>query len=416
MSFGSDLTFTTGSGAAESSKWTFRLHKLDGTAIGEVTNAKERSLSLALNGPSSASFTVQANHPLMPNLFGEDTLLQVWEGQTLRFYGFVILTELAGAPGEGLTINVNAVDPSWRLSRRVLDTNGLGYTLTGDWAHQAAYIIEVRLNRDAGDPGEYATNPDTRIRLAPPYDTGKEQGAGSWENCSASGSGTYVVEPFDNALKAITDLAQHLKGFDWRIVPLDNHEITEEEKERSGIDPTLPKMGEFVAEDGFGEKRDTYFEFGFGKNNIANLTYKRDLSDLTNKAFHVPDEGVKGSGGLSKNVLSEADVPSLEARGRWEEEASAPGLNASNMREAWLDEVIAVKKNGSYVVTADLAFDGPKIEDGFFLGDTVTIRGKIEGEALFSGEVRVYKIDINIDENGTEVITPTFLDEGGEVL
>jgi len=403
--------------------WTFILTKLDCTKIGEVLNASERSLELRLNGASTASFTIRSDSDLIPNLFGEDTLLQVWQDKTIRFHGFVVSTQMSGTEEQGLTVSVNAIDPAWRLSKRVMDPDGEGLNYEGQPSFIAAAIID-RLNHDSE---EYPDRRDTRISVS--------GGALS----ETPPSIPYQVLPFDTALKGVTDMAHQIGGFDWRIAPLEGELDTSSRitgtSAQLGVEPPITdggeegellKIGYFSALSHsyptFEKSETVFFEHGFGKHNISSINYKRDLEDMVNKAYHLPDEGLVAEGGHAKNVLFKRDLTAMwEHSGLFEEVADAPGLNSDDLRNAWLEEVIRVKKNPRYVVDATLRTDDgtgqvPSIGDDFFLGDRVTIRSKIADRALFSGVVRVYSISVSLDESGNAEVSPTFLDEEGSSL
>src|SRR5512146_2418232 len=178
--------------------YTFVLCKSNGEAIGELRNCTERSLTLSINRVSTASFGILSSNPLLLNLFSEDTLLQVWDEGTLRFYGYVLTPELSTGTEGFLTIKVNAVSPAWRLTRRVLGQSKGGTEYTGDKAAASKTMID-ELNA-AGETG---------IKTA-----AVESGS----------TGTYIAGPYKVALQCINDLAHGLDGFDWYMMPLFNQE------------------------------------------------------------------------------------------------------------------------------------------------------------------------------------------------
>lgn len=360
------------SNTSKQSKWTYVLCKLDGTSIGELQNATERSLTIGLNRPAVASATITVTNELLPNLFGEDTILQVWEDKTLRFYGYVLTPELTAGEQMPGTVKLNAADPAWRLTRRVLGKSKGGTNFAGDKAESTKKMID-ELNA-AGETGI------------------KTQAVAS------GSSGTYVAGPYKEALTCINDLAHGFDGFDWYMSPVEGAE---------------PKLGLYEADPTFGEERkNTVFEFGWGQNNVRALTYMRDKSNLTNRAFHLPDEGLETGEALSKE-----DATSITAHGLYEEVTDGFGLVDTTLRNKWLEEVVRVKKNPRFVagMTLDIQDDTgrvPQVGVDFWLGDIVQARAVVENMTLFNGKVRVYQIKFDINDNGIATITPILVEEG----
>lgn len=375
--------------------WTYILSELDGTEIGEVTNATGRNLSMGLNRAATSSFSIRADNELAVPLFADDTLLQVWEDDIIRFHGPVVSTELSSSGSESPTIAVSAADPAWRLSKRLLGLSSGGTKYTGDRAKTARKMIN-ELN--SGSDG--LTNPYTGVKLLS-------------EASYTAASGEYIAGPYRPALTCINDLAHTLNGFDWYMAPLDGSESVTVTNELGSW--TRPTIAQFEANDSFGETPGVVFEYGDGQRNVRTINYTRDLNDTVNKAFHTPND--LGS----EAVLFEDDIPSLEHRGRFIAVADAFGITDTGLREAWLDEVIRVKANPRYVVSMTLDIDDgtgrvPKLGTDYWLGDIVTAVGAIAGTPLFSGEVRVYGVEISVDEQGAATVTPVLLDEEGTAL
>jgi hypothetical protein len=364
--------------------WTYVLTELNGNEIGEVNDATARSLGLGLNRISTSSFTIRADNAMMSAVFNDDTLLKVYQDKTLRFHGPVTSTELSADGETAETVRVNAASPAWKLARRLLGLSSAGKTYTGDKAKTARKMIN-ELNTDTAT---YPTNPETGIRL-------------NAEGTYSAGSGEYVAGPYAAALSCINDLAHTLNGFDWYVYP---------EEYNSG------KLGYFEAQQVFGStKPHVIFEYGTGQKNIKTMNYVRDIADLSNKAFHLPGDMEK------EGVLSAFNEASALHRGRFEAVADAFGITVTSLREAWLSEFIRVKSNPRFVVSMSSDIDDgsgrvPRLGTDYWLGDFVTARAAFSGATLFSGKVRVYGVDVDIDEAGEASVTPILLDEeGGEL-
>lgn len=361
--------------------WTMILTDLGGEVINEVRQAQERKVVMSLNKPSTASFTVRPDNPILTDLFADDTLLKVYEDDELRFHGNVISSEL-GMQGDGSqpTVKVNAADPAWRLSRRILGQSAGGTSFTGDKAKSARKMIS-ELNA-AGSTG-------IALLAEAEYDS--------------EGSGEYVAGPYKQALACINDLAHGLDGFDWYMEP---------QEYAAGAIVT------FLAKGIYGGTGNAVFEHGSGARNVKNLTYLRDLSGLANVAFHLPDGGFEEPGAV---VKSSSDATSIAHRGRYEMVADGFGLTDATLRQNWVDEVVRVRKNPRFIVSMSLDVDDgtgrvPKIKDDFWLGDLVQARSMINETIMFNGKVRVYQIQVEINQAGTGTVTPVLIDEEGTEL
>lgn len=366
--------------------WTYDLANLDGTPVGEISNAVERTLTLGLNKPATASFTIRPDNEMMPYLFGGDRLLKVYEDGVLRFYGNIISSEYSsGGDESGNTVRCNAANPAWRLNKRLLGISKGGTIYEGDKAKIARKMIN-ELNTDTAT---YPLNLYTGIELL-------EEAA-----YFAGSTGKYVAGPYQTALSCINDLAHNITGFDWYIAPVDGKGTT---------------IGVFEANNSFGDPSKAIFEHGSGSHNVRSLTFTRDLSDLVNNAYHLPDDGLEAPGA---EVRNKQDTTSITTHGRYETVADAFGLSDVALRDAWLEEVIRVKKNPRYVASMTLDIDDgtgrvPKLGTDFWLGDTVEARSVVEKNTMFDGLVRIYAVNISIAQSGTETITPILLDEEGE--
>jgi hypothetical protein len=374
--------------------WTFILADLAGNELGEIRNASGRNCTIAMNRASTASFTVRADNEMLEPLFAQDTLLKVYEEKVLRFYGNVVSSE-ATDDGEGDSIRCNAANPAWKLAQRLLGLSTGGTKYEGDKAKTARKMIN-ELNTDTS---KYPINPHTGIKLLP-------------EGSYVAGSSIYVAGPYAPALSCINDLAHNITGFDWFIKPIEGENAT--------VGPwTVPLIGQFEGSNAFGAKvPKVVFEHGYGTHNVKSRTFIRDLSDVANQAFHLPDDGF-GEGGEAR--AKNAGEAAFLARGRYEQVADAFGLSETALRDAWLEEFIRVKKNPRFVVNMTLDVDDgtgrvPQLGTDFWIGDMAQARSVVQGNVLFDGEVRIYGVSIEVNEAGTGTVTPMLLDEEGEAL
>lgn len=361
--------------------WTFELCDLAGTTLGEIRDATSRSLTLALNRPSTASFIVRPDNAMMVPLFEDDTKLRIWDDKTLRYYGYVTSAEFGEEAGSAPTVKVNTADAAWKLSRRITGKSSGGTAHSGDKAKSARKIIN-----EVNGEGESGVKVEAEAAYA------------------AAGSGSYTAGPYKTALACINDLAHGIDGFDWRIDPL------------QGLDP---QVGVFVAQPVLGsEKLACVFERGWGKKNVRSMSYVRDISTLANRAFHLPDDGVETEGAV---VKVKNDAASEAHRGRFETIADAFGIDDATLREKWLEEVIRVRKNPRFVVGMTLDIDDgtgrvPRYGTDFGLGDVVQARAVVAGTTMFNGKARVYQVKFELNDVGSATVTPVLIDESGEEL
>lgn len=348
--------------------------------LGEIRNATERQLTLGISRAATAQFSVRVDNPMFVELFREeDRKLQIYDGATLRFNGYITSSEL-GDGNTAPTVKINAADAAWKLAHRLSGKSKAGTKYEGDKAKSARKIIN-ELNGEA----------DSGVKV---------EAEGAYE---AGGSGTYVAGPYKTTLACVNDLAHGFDGFDWRMEPY----IAEESK-----------AGIFVAKTVIGSASNAVFERGYGQKNVRSISYVRDVNTMVNRAFHLPDQGLEAEG---SEVKMKNDAASEAFHGRFESIAEANGLSDSTLRERWLEEVIRVRKNPRYVVGMTLDYnDGtgrvPQYATDFNLGDTATARAVFNGETLFNGLVRIYQVRFEINEAGTATVTPVLVDEGGEEL
>lgn len=144
--------------------WTFVLTTLDGTNIGGVLNADDRGVSLALNGPQTAKFTIGLDNPLasaITDLKG-DVRLKVYQGSTLRFNGELTSAEESGVGYRRVFTRDTLVNLGYSLG----DTVRVGLDLD---SQAARGLFEEVVPSDFADAGlrQAFVNEFTRVRSIP---------------------------------------------------------------------------------------------------------------------------------------------------------------------------------------------------------------------------------------------------------
>jgi hypothetical protein len=149
-------------------------------------------------------------------------------------------------------------------------------------------------------------------------------------------------------------------------------------------------------------KPEVVFEYGGNK---AIRSYRRVLSreGLLNQAVS-----------LSQNFPTDADTRvvtdevSILARGLFEEVITSD-IGDASLREALAAAHVAVRKDPRQIVTFEPSQTAPVFGTDYIVGDTVTARATALGTVRFNGLFRVYGVEISIDENGRETISPTLV-------
>jgi len=358
--------------------WTFDVTDLSENRIGEVTNAQGRSLSLHLNGLASVNFSIRTDNPLYVPMHEKDTFLRAWKDGTLMFNGPILSLNTQGSSSQNPVCQINAVDVGWRLGKRLSGKASEGEEYKEkDKIEIAKKLIEK--DNEANDTG---------IRMG---------------SLGTTAKATYTAGPYKPTLACITDLSATLDGFDWYFEPARATEAIPNQRAK------------FVAKEVVGtEKTAVRLEYGEGLHNVQTFGFVRDLDTVVNRAFNISE-------GTSSQVVE--DAASIATRGYFEEITNSPNLTDSSLIKQWLESVVSVRRNPRNIVSLTLEpEDGtsgrvPKFEnssEGYWLGDVVQTQAVMpDGVKLFSGKVRVYKVNIAINEAGTASYTPVLVDEGG---
>lgn len=358
--------------------WSFRLTDLHQTPIGEIINASERKAKIGINQVDTASFKIRADNELLLPLFAEDTLLQVWQDESLRFFGPVITPEFASDESGGeATVAVNAVSPMWRLTKRLGGIGPAGFLYT---------------NADRGGIAKNEIDATNSLY----GETGIET-----ESVSTSGSiSTYTAGPYKPVLTEIRELANAFDGFDWRCKPLPS---------------SSPKIGRFELAATLGANRpDSVFEYGCGRHNVRSMTFKRDLTNMLNDAFHITDNGPADPAGIVEYL----NTASAAERGRFMGVIESAGIFDPTLRFNWAAENALVRGTPRLIatMTSDLVEGSGRTPEAFIdyePGDFVPARARAHDVQFFDSYVRCYSIEVSVDDNGTPTYTPTLVEEEG---
>lgn len=366
---------------------------LEGVRVGEIINGYERKYTANLSKPSTASFQIRKDNAIIPYLFSqeEDYLLQIWQGETLRMWGPILTSNLAMTEGSVPSVAVTAADPAWRMGRRFYWGYGAGFVQsTADKALLAQALIGFQNSRSEG-----AGIASTGIY------------AGYSNTCGSTGA--YSIPTGKSGLQGIQELAQGFDGFDWYIEPLSTP---------NPVSPNAPYIGGFRAAAIVGvEKSGVAFEFGVGRRNMRAINYLRDQTSRANSVINMSEEGYEVTPLNTAPIIGKIDKENWERYGLLEDMAELSGVPTVALREQYAQEALNVRKFPRRVLsmTSDID-DGtgrvPQFGSDYWLGDTVPARAMIDGDLIFNGNVRVYSVEVSLNNAGTATYTPILLQEG----
>lgn len=336
-----------------------------GTSLGEVTNAKDRSVSIQLNRMPTCAFTVRLDHPQAVRLLACDVLVKAYQDKTLRFIGPVVSVE-ESTKGEGGTLRVNAAGALWRLTKRLVGKTNVGYS-------KGTAVSPV-------DRGAIAADILTTVNAE--GDTGIRVGT-----IAASTTGYVGPWRFKPAAEAITELSATLDGYDFEIAP------TEPTADSSGLQIGTLNIAPILG----GTKGEAIFEYGTGKRNVRGYSRPVTLDLAMNLGWNLPEGFPDNSIGA---VVTQSDATSITKWGRME--AVVPGdVTVDSMRQRLVDEHIRIRRNPRQTVTFEPASHGPHFGTDYSIGDIVTARAKLANVTRFDGLFRVYGVTVDINEEGT---------------
>jgi hypothetical protein len=238
----------------------------------------------------------------------------------------------------------------------------------------------------------------------PQGDTGIR--VGTVGTCPKSSVGPWF---YQNALGGISLIASTFSGFDWEIEPVEPY------KDALGTVFGLFNcaQGHAHPEDAFGKYRpDVVFEYGDGKNNVAEWTELIDATGLLNRAFAAP--GLSNT--ESEEVVMQYDWQGMADRNCVYEDSVPSSVVTTDLRNALLQEQVIVRRYPRSVITFKPTADPqtsvmPEYGTEWGLGDIFRFRAVEYGVETFNGLCRVYEAEFQIDDSGNELVTPILVEQ-----
>jgi hypothetical protein len=395
------------------SNWTWVLTNNALVPQGEILNASQRRLAIPLSKLSTASFQIRLDNPLAANLEHAEGMIKVYRDSELMFYGPVVSAEET-ASRDSQTLAVNAVDAGWFLQHRLAGKSKTGQMFAAniDRAVVCGTLIvianteantfvwpdsmsQLSLTSLSNSFGQFSAGSFTRpaINYTNPISAGS----------AVSTTTSYAAGPYKPILEIIRELSVGQDGFDWAIVPYDNHVP-------GAVAPN--KIGEFRAWPLRGQDQsEAVFEYGTGRHNIQD--YKRTVNrdGQANKVYHIAAPGPDAPG---YPVVSAINSASISDWGLLEDLAAADLLTQS-LRQRLVDEHVRVRSYPRQVVefTPHIFVPGrmPNYGTDYRVGDNVRARIAYNDRVKLDALVRVWGVGFDIDELGVERVSLTLAEE-----
>lgn len=361
--------------------WQFILSDLSGTVIGEVTQAASRKVSLPHMQVATASFVVPTWDTYADTVMNTDTLLKCYRidpvtlVKTLVFHGPVISAE-ESAEDSSRTIAVNAADPMWRLSKRLIPGSLLRSSVAYGTAGSPVDIglIAHNILDDVNATSFTGVSKGTRTNTI---------------------TGAYLSPPIKNAAEAIAELHAGLNAFEFKLNFTEPTNVggTDGWPQLATLD-VVPMVGV--------TQSDAVFEYGVTRGNIASYNRQITRDTILNRAITSPSGWPDGT----TDVLSDRqNGASITARGRFEEQTPDNGVTDIGLRNAIGDFHVLIRKDPKQTITFRPVINAtPSPIVHYNVGDTVRARAVLGSTVRFDALFRVWGISFDIDSNGNEAV------------
>ena len=365
--------------------WQFVLaNRSTGAAIGEVTDASDRSINFGLSTMNSASFKINVEHPLASSLLDDEPLVLIYSKPsgattgTLMMVCEIVTVEEAVKDGSA-TIAVTLAEAGYfRLQRRLIGrTNATAAFSSGTVAVPVSRATAAAAVIDEVNAAFFGW------------------GSGVTKGTMTAG-GTTVAGPwyFKPAMEALIDLAFASDGFDFVF------------------DPVLPTAGivaSFRCALNIGSaKPEAIFEYGTGQRNV--IEYKRQVTrdSLVTDAYVLPDGYPDNTAGAVSYVGS--STGHFE-RGSWE--AAIPSdLTSALSRDSLANQHVALRFRPRQRIEFVPGANAPVYGVDYSVGDTVTARAEHPSNAIrFNAAFRVYGAAVSLSDEGLERVALTLLSD-----
>ena len=365
-------------------EWQVAFHDMEGNSLGEVFEAQQRNFKFNLNHASTATIKLDIRNPMVPKILerGGEGYLTIWHKGVLRMTAEIASDELATVPQPGTrqpALQITATETMWPiLQGRLIGKSSAGFSVEEptDRGEVLADLMTT-LNDESHTTLVLASNDDLPT-----------MSGGPWH-----------YKPY---LELMTELSATVNGFDFWQQPVDPSELVFGVLKLTGVVNLYATKGE--------TKPGVILEFGTGRNNAREYRWLVDKTRSINRAFALPADFPNNAG---LEVVSAEDAASITARGLREEVVSTDLIDAT-LRTQLCQEHVDVRAAPMQRFTILPVVGGvgaPVPFEDYELGDIVEGRVLDQGIVMLNGLVRVWGIEVNIDEQGLETDTLTFVEE-----
>lgn len=348
---------------AEAPRWKFILaNSSDMSIIGELVNARNKSLDLALNKPGTARFQLSITDAMAPYINEEITCVLAYRNETCLWSG-PVWTVSESLPED--TLDVGCVGWFQELNEaRELHTNvSYAETDSGVIAFSLIDILNVQ-------------EPTHQTRIIKGTSMSSQNRTRDYQ----------VGQKVGSLIQELSDIEA---GYDFSVDPL-TRELN--------IYYNNVKVGTTIY--GIGEDRpNTVFGLDWGPDNLQSLKRESDTSKLRNRIY--------ARGKFS--TIEADDEPSQDLYGVFEETVVLTDVVEDTILGAYANATVLFRKDPSRVISfvpAQFSNNTDNVPEPFVdynIGDIIYI-GANRGRLIIERQaIRVFGMTIGIDEEGNEV-------------
>lgn len=364
-----------------------------GQYVAEIVNARTRKFHADLYKPNTFDFVVDGRDPAAASIveLQHDLAAFRWDPFNNRYY--VMFRGPVGRSVDtvtetGHTVQFSCADYQAVLERTWLYSSPQSTPFVYSTATDQAAIVSDLVTYNAGN----------NAPLQPPLNQGVYVWAGAYNpDASVLGTNTGITRTRDYSPGGqsyvgplIEALAACQNGFDWSCEPVDPG---------SALTP-LEAADSYLWYPQRGVTKAFVLEYG---GTVQSLTRTVNSADFANAIYMV---------GNTQNLYASAfgDVyanPQLHPEGWWMWSGSDNSLTSSSGIGQAVNGKLALMNQVVPAWTAVMVPGAWRARSDFWLGDTVELRVNIGRLANVDTFVRVVAMDIAIDDNGVEQVTPT---------
>lgn len=225
---------------------------------------------------------------------------------------------------------------------------------------------------------------DSDLATGGPLETG---GVGIYDKGT---TGQTAIRYYFDFYAKVPTVAITLQGFEYELVP------SEPTVDGDGV-----KIATLNASARLGtDKPNVIFEYGAGNRSVKSYQRVFDRGSLLTQGYTLTDTDVRKS----------FDLQAIADRGLYEE-VVPNDLGDAGLRQALADAHVIVRKQAKQTVTFAPSTQAPVFGTDYVVGDTVRARVSANGVARLSGTLRVYGVEVSIDPEGKEEVSPVLVEE-----